>query len=96
MINIALPASSNALPGEAERVTGLGLTYVPISVEWERPRPEQFEPGVGVLKALSGRKVWVHCAKKRTNWRWRWRWKICGSTARCWTGGSKPFRCSTG
>jgi len=63
VINLALPASSNALPGEAERVTGLGLIYVPIPVEWERPRPEQFEQFVGVLKALSGRKVWVHCAK---------------------------------
>ena len=26
VVNLALPASSNALPGEAERVTGLGLT----------------------------------------------------------------------
>ncbi len=63
VVNLALPTSSNALPGEAERVTGLGLTYVPIPVEWECPRPEQFEQFVGVLKALSGRKVWVHCAK---------------------------------
>ena len=63
VVNLALPASSNALPGEAERVTGLSLTYVQIPVEWERPRPEQFEQFVGVLKALSGRKVWVHCTK---------------------------------
>lgn len=63
VVNIALPTSPNALPGEAELVTRLGLTYVHIPVEWERPTPEQFEQFVGVLNALSGRKVWVHCAK---------------------------------
>jgi protein tyrosine phosphatase (PTP) superfamily phosphohydrolase (DUF442 family) len=63
VVNIAPPTSSNALPGEAELVSRLGLAYVQIPVEWERPRPEQFEQFVGVLNALSGRKVWVHCAK---------------------------------
>ena len=37
VVNLALPTSSNALPGEAERVTGLGMTYVHIPVVWERP-----------------------------------------------------------
>lgn len=63
VVNLALPTSSNALPGEAELVSGLGLTYVHIPIEWDRPRLEQFEQFVGVLNALSGRKLWVHCAK---------------------------------
>jgi protein tyrosine phosphatase (PTP) superfamily phosphohydrolase (DUF442 family) len=63
VVNIALPTSSNALPGEAELVTRLGLTYVQIPVEWERPKAEQFAQFVGVLNAFSGRKIWVHCAK---------------------------------
>lgn len=63
VINLALPTSSNALPGEAELVTGLGMAYVQIPVEWENPKPEEFIRFVGVLNAFAGRKVWVHCVK---------------------------------
>jgi protein tyrosine phosphatase (PTP) superfamily phosphohydrolase (DUF442 family) len=63
VVNLALPTSSNALPGEAELVTRQGLAYIQIPVEWEHPEPEQFDQFVGVLKTFAGRKVWVHCAK---------------------------------
>lgn len=62
VVNLALPTSTNALPGEAEQVAGAGLAYVQIPVEWECPRPEQFAQFVGVLDAFRGRTVWVHCA----------------------------------
>jgi len=62
VVNLALPTSTNALPGEAERVAGAGLAYVQIPVEWECPRPEQFAQFVGVLDVFRGRTVWVHCA----------------------------------
>lgn len=62
VVNLALPTSSNALKGEAELVTRLGLAYVQIPVEWENPKPEQFAQFVGVLHAYSGHKVWMHCA----------------------------------
>jgi len=61
-VNLALFTSSNALPGEAERVTGEGMAYVHIPVEWEHPKPGQFAQFVGVLDAFQGHKVWVHCA----------------------------------
>ena len=63
VINLALPTSSNALPGEAELITGQGMIYVQIPVEWESPKPEQFIQFVNVLNAFAGKKVWVHCAK---------------------------------
>ena len=63
VINLALPTSSNALPGEAELVTRHGMAYVQIPVEWENPKPEEFLQFVGVLNAFAGRKLWVHCAK---------------------------------
>lgn len=63
VINLAPPTSSNALAGEAEAITRQGLTYAQIPVDWEMPGPEQFDLFVGILKALSGQKVWVHCAK---------------------------------
>lgn len=63
VVNLALPTSSNALSGEAECVTALGLTYIQIPVEWERPRPDQFTQFAAVLDANGDRGVWVHCAK---------------------------------
>jgi len=63
VINLALPTSSNALPGEAELVTLQGIAYIQIPVIWERPELHQLEQFFGVLKAFEGRKVWVHCAK---------------------------------
>jgi len=62
VVNLALPTSSNALPGEADLVTREGMAYVQIPVEWDRPRPEQFVQFAGVLDAFRGHKVWVHCA----------------------------------
>lgn len=63
VVNLALPTSSNALPGEADLVTENGLAYVQIPVEWEDPKVEQFAQFVGVLDAFAGCKLWVHCAK---------------------------------
>ena len=63
VINLALPTSSNALPGEAELVSRQGITYVQIPVEWERPELHQLQQFFTMLKAFAGRKVWVHCAK---------------------------------
>lgn len=62
VVNLALPTASNALPGEAELVTGHGMAYAHIPVIWEQPRPEQFTQFVGVLNAFAGRNAWVHCA----------------------------------
>ena len=62
VVNLALPTSSNALPGEAELVTSHGMTYVHIPVVWERPELAQLEQFFGTLRALEGRKIWVHCA----------------------------------
>ena len=63
VVNLALPTSANALPGESERVTGLGLTYIHIPVEWESPRPAQYAQFVDVLNAFDGHTIWAHCAK---------------------------------
>jgi protein tyrosine phosphatase (PTP) superfamily phosphohydrolase (DUF442 family) len=63
VINLALPTTMNALPGEAETVTGQGISYFQIPVEWEFPRVDQFIQFAVILKACSGKNVWVHCAK---------------------------------
>jgi protein tyrosine phosphatase (PTP) superfamily phosphohydrolase (DUF442 family) len=63
VVNLALPTSSNALPGEAELVTRQGMAYVQIPVVWEKPELHQLEQFFGILRAYEGRKLWVHCAK---------------------------------
>lgn len=63
VINLALPTSSNALPGEAELVTRQGMAYIQIPVEWERPELHQLEQFFATLGAFQHRKVWVHCAR---------------------------------
>lgn len=63
VINLALPDSTNALPGEADYVTREGLNYVQIPVEWESPDLDRLIRFFGVLKAFEGRTTWVHCAR---------------------------------
>lgn len=43
VVNLATPASSNALAGEAERVAREGIPYFQIPVEWEHPRLDQLD-----------------------------------------------------
>ena len=63
VVNLALPTASNALPGEAEAVTGQGMAFVQIPVPWEKPEPRHLQQFFGVMEAFGGRKVWVHCAR---------------------------------
>lgn len=62
VINLALPTSSNALPGEAELVTAQGISYFQIPVEWESPQLDQLEQFFSLMTVLADRKLWVHCA----------------------------------
>ena len=62
VVNLALPTSANALPGEAEEVTRLGIPYVHLPVPWEQPQLAHLQQFFGVLDAFAGRRVWVHCA----------------------------------
>lgn len=63
VINLALPTSTPALPGEADYVTREGMNYIQIPVEWEHPELRQLIAFFGVLKAFEGSRIWVHCAK---------------------------------
>lgn len=62
VINLAMPDSDGALPGEGSIVTGLGMSYVHIPVPFDAPAAEHLRQFTGALRALEGRKVWVHCA----------------------------------
>ena len=62
VVNLALPTSPNALPGEAEMITGKGICYFQIPVVWQNPELEQLKIFFDLLDSFRGKKVWVHCA----------------------------------
>jgi len=61
VINLALPTSEGAIADEGAIVTGLGMRYFHIPVVWEAPTVDDLRTYIGVLNALPGKKVWVHC-----------------------------------
>jgi len=62
VVNLALPDSRGALPGEGKIVTALGMAYFHIPVSWEAPRVKDVELFFAVMRALQGRRAWIHCA----------------------------------
>jgi protein tyrosine phosphatase (PTP) superfamily phosphohydrolase (DUF442 family) len=62
VINLALPTSDNALPHEGSIVTGLGMSYVHLPVNFSAPSTQDFRAFCGVMSAFQDRRVFVHCA----------------------------------
>src|SRR5262245_37755800 len=65
VINPALPTSDNALANEGSVVTGLGMSYVHIPVDFKTPTAENFRAFCRVMEAFDGRRVFVHCAANK-------------------------------
>jgi protein tyrosine phosphatase (PTP) superfamily phosphohydrolase (DUF442 family) len=61
VINLALPSSEHAVADEGSIVTGFGMSYFHIPVKFEAPTVEDALTFFGVMDALAGKKVWVHC-----------------------------------
>ncbi len=61
VVNLALPTSERAIADEGSVVTGLGMSYVHIPVEFTQPTIEDLHTFFGTMQALRGNKVWVHC-----------------------------------
>lgn len=62
VINLALPTSDKALPNEGSFVTGMGMSYVHIPVNFKGPTTQDYRAFCGVMHAFEGRRVFVHCA----------------------------------
>lgn len=62
VINLALPTSDNAIPNEGSVVTGLGMAYVHIPVDFKAPTPKDFRAFCRVMEAFADRPIFVHCA----------------------------------
>ena len=61
VINLALPTSERALPNEAGLVTSLGMKYIGIPVEWEKPTRQNLEDFMNAMGANKEYKKLVHC-----------------------------------
>ena len=62
VINLALPTSDNAIPSEGSIVTGLGMSYFHIPIDFQSPQAQDFRTFCQLMQAYEGRKVFVHCA----------------------------------
>jgi protein tyrosine phosphatase (PTP) superfamily phosphohydrolase (DUF442 family) len=62
VINLALPTSDNALATEGSIVTGLGMSYFHIPVDFKAPTVRDFRLFCRLLDAQESRPVFVHCA----------------------------------
>jgi SAM-dependent methyltransferase len=66
VVNLAMPDSTNALPNEAELVTGQGMDYVHIPVVFESPTMADLQRFCETMVRYRCHRVFVHCA---LNWR---------------------------
>jgi len=61
VINLAMPDSDHAIADEGSVVTGLGMSFCHIPVDFAAPTVDDLKQFIGMMQALEGRKVWVHC-----------------------------------
>ncbi len=61
VINLALPSSDHAIADEGAVVTGLGMSFAHIPVQFDNPTAADFEQFAGIMDAYAGQPVWVHC-----------------------------------
>lgn len=62
IVNLAPHNAENALPDEASYLSGIGLPYQHIPVDFSNPSQMDYEKFVHAMNDNIDRKVWIHCA----------------------------------
>lgn len=62
VVNLALGSAHNALADERSTVESLGMRYVHIPVEFDRPAAEDFDRFCDLMKENGDQPLFVHCA----------------------------------
>lgn len=62
VINLLPQGIENALDGEADLVTSLGMNYIHIPVAFFSPTDDNFNTFAAQMNRLQDEKIWVHCA----------------------------------
>jgi len=65
VVNLALHDADYSLPGEREIVNSLGMRYIHIPVQWERPTRTDLEQFFETMDKLSGNRLFIHCAANK-------------------------------
>jgi protein tyrosine phosphatase (PTP) superfamily phosphohydrolase (DUF442 family) len=65
VVNLALHDADYSLPGEREIVNSLGMRYIHIPVQWERPTRTDLEQFFETMDKLSGHRLFIHCAANK-------------------------------
>ena len=61
IINLGLHSHEKALPDEAASVSRLGITYIQIPVDFEKPTDRDFDQFCSAMEQLKEVPVHVHC-----------------------------------
>ncbi len=61
VINLAMPDHKDAIENEGAIVTGLGMRYVHLPVEWAAPKAEDALIFCELLRLNARFKIWAHC-----------------------------------
>jgi len=61
VVNLAPHEVSNALPGETELVTSLGMQYINIPVIWNTPTKDGLDRFMDLMDENKDKKILVHC-----------------------------------
>ena len=62
VINLALPTSENALPNEKQSVEYLGMEYINIPIEFDKPQVKEFKYFCQIVTEHQHKKIFIHCA----------------------------------
>lgn len=61
VVNLATSKSEGWIPNEGEVLTGLGMDYLSIPVDWENPTVQNLEDFMNAMDAHKNVRVLVHC-----------------------------------
>ncbi len=61
VINLAMPDSDHAIADEGTIVTGLGMRFVHLPVDFAAPTVRDLKQFLGIMRAVQSDAVWVHC-----------------------------------
>jgi protein tyrosine phosphatase (PTP) superfamily phosphohydrolase (DUF442 family) len=62
VINLAPHNAENSLENEANTLLSLGIKYIHIPVDFQKPTEENFQNFITSYTPLKNTKTWVHCA----------------------------------
>lgn len=79
IINLGLHTHEKALPDEASCLAALGVTYIHLPVEFDRPTDEDFARFCDAMAALGDQPLHVHCIAnlRVTAFLYRWQRDVC-------------------